>query len=272
MTSHPCNYDGIAMRSALEVKIAMALDEHGVNWGYEVPVELPDGTRPKYLPDFTVWEADDQLDLPKYIEVKPMEMLYDLASTAGIYRKYGEYFDGEISVDWDADTLKGLQSELWKPKMLAEYCMGDVLVLGAANATKRLSILMRRDDIAFSRSHPFVNWAAVEKQRERDERAAWQARINAERQRQWEAERAERERQRQLEEEQAEQRRRDSLARFAKVVLAMQPRTPRFASGCYVCSEHGDDGSIYHLKFVDGMRWVRVCDWCHAGLPARANA
>jgi hypothetical protein len=268
MTSHSSNYKGITMRSHLETRIAIALDEHEVMWMYEQPVTLPDGTSPYYLPDFTVIDAAEELELPRWIEVKPMEMIYDLANATGVYRKYGEWFDDEVAVAWESSTVKSLGSELWKPKRLAEYGIGDVLVTGAANATKRLSVIMRRNEIAFTRSQPFVNWAGFEKQRERQDRQARWAAESAERQREWEARRAERER----EWQKAQAEREQYLVRFARVVVGMSPKKPRFESRCHVCDDMGECGSIFQLKFTNGIRWVRVCDRCYVSLPDRARS
>lgn len=266
MTTHPFMHGVVPMRSALEVKIAVALDEHEVEWGYECPVVLPDGTSPRYLPDFTIYYADDDLELPKWLEVKPQDFIYNLANDTGIYRKYGQYFKGEVSVEWTADTLKNLGSELWKPKLLAELDMGDVLVTGAANATKTLSVTMRRNAIVFTRSQPFVNWNSVEKQRRDEERRRHQEMENLK----WHRERELREHNLQVEREQARREHEENLVQFAKIVLAMPLKPLQYPQACYVCDEYGDDGSIYRLKFIDGERWYRVCEFCRAGLPARA--
>lgn len=258
-------------RSALEGQVASELDHLGVTYLYEEPwTRESDGYRPRYLPDFTVEAASTALDLPRWIEVKPMQQLYDLRDVTGFTRRVGEHFTG--SPEYAGITALDLRDrfgvpELWKPKMLAEVAAAEigselwphrpaVLCIGKVGGTASLSIEMRADSIVFCRSHPLVNQVGVKRrvERERQRKEAeilWQRR-EAERQErlhQFEAERKARQ----------QQRKRD----VAAVLAFPDGAAPRFASPCYGCDRTTDRGTRHHVEYSDGSkRWTVVCHEC----------
>jgi hypothetical protein len=214
-------------RSSLEHKVALELDAHGASWGYEVPVVFADGTSPYYLPDFTIYEAPSEVRLPRWIEVKPMDFLYDLRDTLGITRRYGPRFSGIATDTATAEQVKALESETWKAKMLAEATDEPVLVVGGVGGDSRLSVTMRRYSIDFQRDHPFVNWVGHTRRQEREAQRA-----------QWAADRDERERQAASLEAQREATRSAENERLL-ALIARLPRSPaRYDGMCQFCHRH----------------------------------
>lgn len=249
--------EGIPFRSRLEREIAAELDEHGVEWGYEQPVILPDGHSPRYLPDFTIHQANPDLKLPQWVEGKPQQFIYDLRDSLGVTRRSGERLQGEVEVRGrDHEWLKlSMIEELWKPKMLAEITGESVLVVGGVGGTSKLTVEMRHDCMVFSREHPFVNWMAHVRRLEREAQ-----------QEVWRREAEERDQQRRYNAEmqrlQAERQKADTL----KSVLAYPSRGHnRHAGPCVGCGGvvAANMGSLYRVGIVGGgERWFVVCDTC----------
>lgn len=247
-------------RSALERKVADELDRHGVAWRYEVPIDTPDGRRMSYLPDFTIDDSRDELQLPAWVECKPQQMLYDLRDALGVTRRAGEFFSTDVHVE--GVTPRNLRdmglAELAKPKTLADATGLGVLVIGTVSGTRTMSALMLPGRITFSRSHPFVNWPGVMAARRREqERLAAQERFATWRR---DLERAQRD---------AELARAERLAKArsaaAQIIHTHRRYTPQFASTCNVCAaNHGRDGGLYRVQTQFNERWIRVCPLCEA--------
>lgn len=244
-------------RSRLEQEIANELDAHLVSWGYEMPVVLPDGHSPRYLPDFTIHESPDELQLPAWVEGKPQQFLYDFRDSLGVTRRYGDRFDGEISVDGvDAEAIKAMHiEELWKPKHLAELTGDTVLVVGGVGGTSKLSVEMRPYGVVFSRNHPFVNWPGVQRklQRERDrQRWAEESRIN-------EIARQRREQEYQTTQEKQQEE------RLAAIRMYTCRGSTRYDTRCAGCrnSVAAGTGNLYKIDLIGGgSQWVVLCDDC----------
>lgn len=253
------NQDGF--RSRLESEVAAELDRHGIHWAYEQPwTRQEDGYTPSYLPDFTI-DADSStadLGLPRWVEAKPQQMIYDLFTTFGLNRSVGERFDPDdpptvYGPPTSAETLKARHvEELWKPKLLAELSGQCVLVVGAVGATERLSVEMRPSEIVFSRSHPFVNSVGVARRAEQERRRA-QAALDAE---YWRQQRAHLERQRQRDQERELEAHRQAIRQA--IASATRTITPQFASRCESCREYGDDGRVYMIQ----GQWRHICQAC----------
>lgn len=240
-------------RSHLEVLVAQELDEHGVNWEYERPVVMPSGAEIRYLPDFTINKAEPALQLPRWVEAKPQQFLYDLRDALGVTRRHGERFSGEIA--HESVTSKDLQDllvqELWKPKRLAELTNESVLVVGTVGGTSCLSIEMCADSIRFSRQHPFVNWLGIQKAKERERKRL-----------QWEAEAAERQRAWQQEQE----IKRQAMVGQVRETLQFKHLGPtkwnRSCFGCHAFVQAGA-GSLRKVQFTDGSHeWRVLCSNC----------
>lgn len=168
---------GIEFRSVLEVQVAEQLDALGIDWAFERG--LPESVH--YLPDFTILgEPSPDYRCPRWIEVKPAELLY----VARNYFDIPERFVTDVFVRATVDDFLAINPdrELAKPKFLAERYDEPVLVVSHINATRRLSIEMRPDGAVFSRSHPLVNWTTVVKDREAAERRAHYEALRAEQQ------------------------------------------------------------------------------------------
>lgn len=246
-----------SFRSQLERDVAAELDRLNIAWRYEVSVTLPDGRSIAYLPDFTIDADINNLGLPRWIECKPQQMLYELRDLTGVTRRAGEYFKADVTVDGftAADIIDRDQHELAKPKRLAELTGESVLVIGGVQGTSSLSILLTETGATFSRSHPFVNQRGAQKAKERAERDA-----------RYEAEAAKRlaEYQRERDEKFArEQEQRASNVRH--MVEHLSPIAPKFTSACHGCRMTGADGGVYRVPYNDGTeRWERVCALCQA--------
>lgn len=252
------NSDGF--RSRLEFEVAQELDEHDVDWGYEQPVILPDGKSPHYLPDFTIHEADEDLELPQWIEAKPQQFLYDLRDTLGVTRKAGEKFNGVVDVNGvEHSHLQSMGiDELWKPKLLAEITGETVLVIGGVGGVSKLTAEMTPRGIRFRRDHPFVNWAGVLKRRESER----QRREAAERHAEYERQRAQRE----AEWEALRHQVHRDLNLVRSVSLHKDCGAPRFESSCCGCNIPTMTGTLYKVDIVGGgSRWMVVCQACQSG-------
>ena len=182
-------YAGQLFRSGLEAQVAAELDSLGVAWGYEILPEVGieciaragsdiPRWKPWYLPDFTIFEAEDYLELPLWLEVKPADLLYAVRDACGL----GERFTATHTSRWTANDLQ-FQGflELAKPKRCAEIYGYPVLVASQINRVQTLSITLDSDAIFLQRDHPCVNRKGIvqaEQRRERQEAwgRAWQER------------------------------------------------------------------------------------------------
>jgi len=240
-------------RSHLEVLVARELDEHGVKWDYERPVVLPGGPQVRYLPDFTIDSSDLALQLPRWVEAKPQQFLYDLRDALGITRRYGERFSGEILHKnvTSIDLQDLLIQELWKPKRLAELTGESVLVVGTVGGTSCLSIEMCAETIRFSRQHPFVNWLGLQKAKEREFKRLQMEVEAAERQRAW------------LEQQ---ERNRQAIARQVQETLQYKHLGPtKWNRGCFGCNAfvQAGTGSLRKVQFTDSSHeWRVLCSNC----------
>jgi hypothetical protein len=242
-----------AFRSHLEVLVAQELDEHGVNWDYERPVVLPKRPPLPYLPDFTINTASAALELPRWVEAKPQQFLYDLRDILGITRRHGDRFSGEVvREEITAKDLRDmLVQELWKPKRLAELTGESVLVVGTVGGTSCLSVEMCVNSIRFSPQHPFVNWLGVQKAKERERKRL-----------QWEAEAAERQR---LWHEQQEQQRRAAARQLQETLRFKHLGPTKWNRACFGCGAfvQAGAGSLRKVLFTDGNHeWRVLCSSC----------
>lgn len=159
-------------RSQLEARVAQEMDSLGVSWEYEQQVRLPGGKLIPYLPDFSIVASPPELELPDWVECKPLQYLYDLREAMGIDRRYGDKFGSPIAVlgvnSYSLQSLKLI--ELAKPKRLAELSGKCVLVVGTVGACNTLSVEMGPEKMIFSRNHPFVNQHGIEKAKEKERR------------------------------------------------------------------------------------------------------
>jgi len=247
--ARPTTYNGTQFRSGLEADVARALDEFGVRWEYELPAhEAMLRLRPMYaaatpppvlyLPDFTIVEAPDDLDLPMFVEVKPAELLYALRDHAGC----PERFEGIQWVDIDASTMhRDGFDEVWKPKALAELYQVNVLITAKLNATASLSILATPSGLEFSKSHPAVNRRGVLAKQERNRRwAEMEERLTAWRAQQ-EAEAVER------------------SVRFMAAALITPRRPARLSGICGYCRKPKDASSLDIFRPAGAAYWEAIC-------------
>lgn len=236
--NRPTDYAGIRFRSALEARAAKDLDALGVTWQYEQAVTDPSTSHPIgwYLPDFTITHADPDLEMPRWLEVKPADLLYRVRDHLGC----PEHFDGTHNTTADARSLHDAQlTEIWKPKRLAEITGQPVLVAYQLNATRSLSLLMLPNRIQFSKAHPTVNRKGVlaRRQREEDQRR-WQA--------EYERHQAER--------EQEERQWRQHVIAYA----AAHGQAARFGDRCVICRQNEAAEAITIFRNADN-RWTAVC-------------
>lgn len=230
----PWDYGGIRFRSQLEAAVAQELDNLGVNdWEYEKPV--PDI---RYLPDFTLdkrW-ADTDYQLPRWIEVKPHDLLYRVRDHFHVSERFTE----DVTFSCQSSELRRDFGEIWKPKRLAEQYGEPVLVVSVLNLHQRLSIEMHPFQIVLSRSHPAVNWKKVLADRQKEqERLAWQdrsrlARIS-------------------YLEKQARER-----AEFIEVARSKRVRPSKFDDFCRGCGRH-DVPAEELVIFKDSAYWYAIC-------------
>lgn len=251
----PERWKGIQFRSKLELHVARHLDDLGLGWQYERPVEH-NGRRIRYLPDFTMVTDTPEAEewaAPDFIEVKPQEFIYSLRDHLGV----DEHLDGDMEREHEADAahLRDLDiEELWKPKALAELLGCTVLVCGGVNRSRTLSVLMQPDRMVFQRNHPIVNTKGVLAEAERE----------AKRQR-WAAE-AERWRQ-QREQEQA-QRQAARLEQFGRLIRHADRRQAQFEGQCWWCGERKTAIELSIFRSAD--RWVPICKPCVADIHAKS--
>lgn len=245
--SKPTKYRGILFRSALEAKVAEQFDKLGVGWKYEVPAHEAlswmqgayEDEPPQinwYLPDFTIIDGPEYLELPLWVEVKPPELLYAVREYVGCE----ELFEGIHKAAATAKQMHDAQlTEAWKPKRLAEITERNVLVVSAINRNRTLSVLMLPDRVELSRSHPVVCHRQLLRDRAREEREAqWRA--------EWERQQAERE----------EQTRawREQVIDYARI----HGKPARFDGWCQICSQGQAASSLVVYQASDG-RWAAVC-------------
>jgi hypothetical protein len=267
--STPTTYNGRQFRSVLEADVARFLDECAVHWRYEV---WTDYTR-RYLPDFTIDWAADYLNLPRWVEVKPQEMLYDLRDALGV----PELFQGEWRVEGvSAGGILNLNAkfvELYKPKRLTEVAADDllqktplstaqmrsregigVLVTAVANRTRTLSVEMDACGVTFSRSHPFVNRKGALRDAERAaERERWRLE-SEERDRQYAANQA----RYQAEAAELRRQREEFSRRFLAHVAVTSGRRAKYPGKCRACAGKFPAEELWMWNF-DG-EWVVLCD------------
>lgn len=247
--ARPATYKGIRFRSGLEADVARALDQFSVTWEYELPAhEAMLRLRPmyaasaappvRYLPDFTIVEAPDDLALPMFVEVKPAELLYALRDRAGC----PERFEGTRQAQIDANTLhsEGFD-EVWKPKALAELYQVDVLITARLNATSSVSVLATPTGLEFSKSHPAVNRRGVLARQERDRRWAEMAELQAVWRAQREAESVER------------------ATRFMAAALTTPRRNARLGGLCGYCQTQQPAAALDIFRPAGSAYWEAIC-------------
>lgn len=254
-------------RSRLEQDIADELDALDIDWEYERPVVLPDGTSLRYLPDFSIGDFNEWMHpgpLPKWIEGKPQQFIYDLRDSLGVTRRYGDRFEGTVDVPGvDSEQLRQRHiEELWKPKRLAEITGQVVLVVGGVGGMNRLSCEMHADRITFCRDNWIVNYKGHEMRQEREQRRRESAAAAA----RWRAEQEERERQYEQQRDAAEAERRAGRGRELKVIMSYLPTgANRHAGRCPGCDAHVEP-QMGQLRCVPltggGSRWFVVCATC----------
>lgn len=236
----PTPYRGIQMRSGLEVTVAQTLDQLGVDWLYEAPAPVAG-----YIPDFTIVAARPDMQLTRWLEVKPADLLYEVRNIFGL----PELLDGSpITVYATVDRMHELHiQEIHKPQRLAAATGEDVLVVSALNRTSTLSITCHGDRLTFSKWHPAVNWRAVEKRRrEAAERARYRAE-SAARQASWDREQAARAAER--------------LKRLRYLISNHKQIMPaKFPSACHGCLASKDAGDLVLYRPAD--EWVPICLRC----------
>jgi len=232
--ARPTRYGDIMFKSALEAKVAEELDDFRVIWEYEKKAdETPELG---YLPDFTIVQAWDDLELPQWIEVKPADLLYAIRDKAGL----DEHFTGSFTFGLTAaDLLDAGFPEAAKPKALAERSGLGVLITAKLNRSRTISVLAAPDHIVISREHPAVCWQSVVKERERQLRQAQYA-AEAE---QREAERAARE-----------------ADRWNLVVQTARTdgRPARFSGRCWACGQEEVAAELLIFR-TDDDRWASCC-------------
>jgi hypothetical protein len=246
-------------RSQLEVLVASELTARGVDWSYEVPVIFSDGRQCPYLPDFLINKASPDLELPKWVECKPQQFLYDLRDTLELTRRYGDKFSAPIELEGcDAQELKNREvQELWKPKRLAEITGESVLVIGGVGRVSTLTIQMNAKSIIFSRTNSFVNWKALQQAKERELRDAEYRILAAKRQAEYEAA--------------AEARKQNEIKQRAILLTHVYKAYPRgsnkYVSECCDCGATVPEGigNLRSLRFEDGSRrFFVLCPDCIA--------
>lgn len=251
-SARPEPYNGVQMRSKLERHVAEFLDELGVGWEYEIPV-VHDGRILRYLPDFKIAapRGDLRLDTPDrptipqashWIEVKPQEFIYALRDHLGVPERTSE----PVVIPIGAVDLKdaGIE-ELWKPKALAEIVTRQVLVVGAVNRDRTLSVRMNAYGVVFETDHPLVNYRGVLRAQEKArQRERWQ-REAAERQAQYET--------------QQRQRNAERLEVFGQIVRHSHRIVSRYDGSCEWCHKRFEAFDLYAYK---ATRWVAICRPC----------
>lgn len=195
--ARPTECGGIKFRSALEATVADELTKLGVSWKHELPPHVGLGwTRPAhepvpepirgYLPDFTITESSNYLELPLWVEVKPADLIAAVRDHVGCPELFEEDFTSTI----DARAMHAAKlTEIWKPKALVEDVGQEVLVVAEINKHHKTSILMTPGGIVLSRNHPTVTHRRLVLERERDERKAEQEAKRAAERAAWRAQR-----------------------------------------------------------------------------------
>lgn len=257
-------------RSHLEKLIADELHAHCIEFTYEQEVDWPAGMNVKYIPDFyihpeqTVFDAlsPEPLPLPRWVEGKPIQFLYDLRNYLGVTRRHGEMFSGTVEVPGiEGKHLWEHHRELAKPKRLAEVMGEPVWVVGGVGGKSQLSMTMLPEAILFHRDNWFVNWIGYKRRIEREEAS----RRQAEEREAWLERRAEMDREaaerRAANERQAvEQRARQwAIIRTYRVVGANKYDKP-----CWQCGEvvGAFCGNLRNVNTNGGSMWVTTCHDC----------
>jgi hypothetical protein len=151
-------YGGVLMRSDLEVRLAVVLDEHSVQWKYEVPLRLPDSR--EYWPDFTITADPSQVVGANLIEVKDHKHVYRCAHTLGVsnakttaHIEADKNWVGPIALNTVTHT-----DAHWCvfDKTIAASCLGyQILIIGRSSTNG--SVIVLRNGLAWARrSHPLV--------------------------------------------------------------------------------------------------------------------
>lgn len=263
----PEPYNGVQMRSKLEVRCARFLDQLSVPWEYEVPVEI-DGRRIPYLPDFHIDARNPHgvslLEIgwgyAPWIEVKPQEFIYLLRDHLGVAERSNEFV--EVSAkELRADDIE----ELWKPKRLAEITDNDVLVVGQVDKDRTLSATMTPEGVNFRIDHPFVNYRGVTKRREKDRQRAVLARQEEERRRQREQEAEQREAERKV-------RRAARLRELgATSFVGSRKEHARFLGMCWICEAFAEPAELW-VYFWPQQPYRIVCATCDIDAQALRKA
>lgn len=235
--ARPVTWKGIQFRSMIEAKVAKELDGLGVRWEYEAPVQGVNW----YLPDFTIIDAPEELQLPRWVEVKPGDLIYNLRDYVGCPERAPEG-DHDGYTHTSAITAKQVHDipieEIWKPKRLAEWTGEPLLVVSAINRDRTIGAVMHPDHVELGWSHPAVNWRRIVKQREAE--ARWEAQ-----RREWEKLQAQREA------EAAELR--AELVRLAR----LRGRSSRYDGWCKICQTENPAQNLMAFRYED--RWITVC-------------
>lgn len=259
--SQPIERWGMKFDSALEFQVANDMDEIGLgeHWGHHVPSGFP----VYYEPDFTIFKqpcmnpqcgvcdeyewAGDYLKLPRWIEVKPAELLYAVRNAVGLDQR----FEGEHRSPLTAEHLDEITTgELGKVKRLAEFAGQSVLVVERMNRHRKLSLLLTPEEVQFSRSHPAVNhqgflkdcadyvrhleWAAA---RERDA-----------------AERERLARQHAADRERARSEQVDMAQRWRRTFQLAGSRPALYAGTCVICRRHRTNDYLVVARIDDRHR------------------
>ncbi len=159
-------YGGYAMRSKVEVEVAMTLDRWQITWTYEQqPYRLADTVN--YLPDFTIHtDPAGVLEGVRVVEVKGHGDMFPFAKALGLgnnitRRPSAPIWDQGITWTPLADptmspTLMATVTPLIKPLLLARELRAPVLVV--TNPTINAAVVRFTDEgnAEARRAHPLM--------------------------------------------------------------------------------------------------------------------